>query len=189
MRRYQATPPPAPASFPVDPATNFQSAYPLGFAGCMYCGDSNHVFHRCPSNGTPGASAIFYSNLFAHKPHHFKRAPLPHEFLPQSAPGIPPTQSFVSGPVPPASFASAPVPTPDLATLPPAPPPLAPLPPSALKKARFCLLHVKSFQAHLPAPAPLLPPMPIAMDNGLPHIAFDLGVGNTTFLAVVLFKH
>jgi hypothetical protein len=171
MRRYQATPPAEPASFPVDPATNFRSAYPLGFAGCMYCGDSNHVFRQCPSNGAPGASAIFYSNLFAHKPHLRKRAPLPHEILPSSTPGIPPTQSFVSGP--------STVPTTDLATLPPAPPPLAPLPPSALKKARFCLLHVKSFQANLPAPAPVLPPMPIAIDNGLPHIAFDLGASSS----------
>ena len=67
MRCYQATPSTdAPASFPVDPATNFQCSYPLCFAGCMYCGDSDHVFRQCPGNGTPGASTIFYSNLFAH---------------------------------------------------------------------------------------------------------------------------
>ena len=82
MHRYQATPPPVLASFPIDPATNFQSSYPLGFASCMYCNDPNHVFRQCPGNGTPsGALAIFYSNLFAHKPHLRKRAPMPHEIL------------------------------------------------------------------------------------------------------------
>ena len=84
---------------------------------------------------------------------------------------------FVSGPVPPPSLASAPVFPTNLATLPPGPPPVVLLP-SSLKKARFCLLHAKSFSTHLPAPVPVLPPMPIAIDNGLPHITFDLSASS-----------
>ena len=145
----------------------------------MNCGNLNHVFRQCPGHGTPGASAIFFSNLFAHKPHLRKHAPLPHEILARPTPGIPPTQSFVSGPVPPPALASAPVPPPDLATLPPTPSLLAPLPPSSLKKARFFLLNVKSFSTHLPVPAPVLPPMPIAINFGLPHINFDLGASSS----------
>jgi hypothetical protein len=49
-----------------------------------------------------------------------------------------------------------------------------PLPP-AIKKAQFFVQLVKSFSAHIP-PSPLaIPPMPIAVDNGLPHLTFDLG--------------
>ena len=58
MRRYQATPSAdAPASFPVDPATNFQISYPFGFAGCMYC----KIRTTSSVNGTPWC---FYYFLF-----------------------------------------------------------------------------------------------------------------------------
>ena len=81
----------------------------------------------------------------------------------------------LSGPVPAPSLASAPVLPPNITTPPPAPSLLAPLP-SSLKKTRFCLLHVESSSTFLPAPAPVLPPIPIAIDsNGLPHIGFDPG--------------
>ena len=165
MQRYLPAPDTEPV-FPVDPATNFQSTYPRGFPGCMFCGDPNHVFRQCPGNGTAGASTIFYKNLFAHKPHLRKRPPLPDELLLPPTPGIPPTQSFVSGPAP-----SIPAPSTSASSSAPSLPPVA----SPVKKARFMLLHVKSFSTHLPAPAPVLPPMPIAIDNGLPHITFDLG--------------
>jgi hypothetical protein len=72
--------------FPIDPATNFQSPYPSGFPGCMFCGDANHVFRQCPHNAAPGASAIFYKNLFAHEPYLRKRPPLPDELLPPNFP-------------------------------------------------------------------------------------------------------
>lgn len=171
MQRYQPLPAPATSGFPIDPATNFQSTYPLGFPGCMSCGDPNHIFRQCPTNGNTSAQSTFYRNLFAHKPHLRKRAPLPHEVLPPAPPGIPPTQSFVAGlgPIPPIIAAPAPAPS-------PAPPPPPPVPsPSSLKKARFMIYQVKSFPTHLPPPAPILPPMPIAIDNGLPHITFELG--------------
>jgi hypothetical protein len=56
MQRYQ---PESSSTYPTDPATNFTSPYPLGFAGCMFCGSSDHVYRLCSENGAPGASAIF----------------------------------------------------------------------------------------------------------------------------------
>jgi hypothetical protein len=130
------------------------------------------LFWQCPQHDTPGASAIFYKNLFAHKPHLRKRPPLPSEMI-----SVPPpsTQSFSS----PANF-----PPPGC---PPHPPPSQAASPSVsssspgpsilkeAKKAKFLVQFVKSFSTHIPCPPPILPPMPIAIDNGLPHIAFDLG--------------
>jgi hypothetical protein len=102
MQRHQPSSASETPVFSIDPATNFQSPYPSGFPGCMFCGDANHVFHQCPHNAAPGASAAFYKNLFAHKPHLRKRPPLPDELLPPNLPplpsGIPPTQSFASRP-------------------------------------------------------------------------------------------
>jgi hypothetical protein len=68
MQRYQP-PLSGPPIFPTNPTTNFQSAYPVGFGGCMFCGAPDHVFHRCPQHDAPGTSAIFYKKLFAHKSH------------------------------------------------------------------------------------------------------------------------
>jgi hypothetical protein len=34
--------------FPTDPITNFQSTYPIGFNGCVFCGVPDHAFHSCP---------------------------------------------------------------------------------------------------------------------------------------------
>jgi hypothetical protein len=199
MRRYQPTPTTntaGPLSNPVDPVTNFQSAYPLNFVGCMFCGDPNHVFKGCPANGQPGASAVFFKNLFAHKPHLRQREPRPDEMVPAR----PATQSFVApaaGFVPPAlpSAAGLPsalrLPPPNASgastnsaltsavAIPPPPPILDPPTPPPRKQAWFFVQLVKSFQANLPAPTPPLPPMPIAIDNGLPHITFSLGSANS----------
>jgi hypothetical protein len=112
MQRYQPGPSPsASPTFPVDPATNFRSCYPVGFAGCMFCGAADHVFRACPQCDAPGASQVFYKHLFAHKPHLRKRPPQPSDMVqPSSAPApstavLPPTQSFPSAtlPLPPLS--------------------------------------------------------------------------------------
>jgi hypothetical protein len=66
MQRCQ---PESSSTCPTDPAANFASPHPLGFAGCTFCGSSAHVCRLCSDNGAPGASAIFYENSFAHKPH------------------------------------------------------------------------------------------------------------------------
>ena len=164
MQRYQPATTDGPAAFPIDPITNFQSCYPVGFAGCMFCGAVDHIFRQCPQNTNPGASATFYKHLFAHKPHLRKRDPLPGDMLPPPA-GTPATQSFLS--------TSAASPSASAATL----PPLASsaTPPPIFKRARFLVQLVKTFSMHLPATTPVLPPMPIAIDNGLPHLTFDLG--------------
>jgi hypothetical protein len=168
MQRYQ---PESSSTYPTDPATNFTSPYPLGFAGCMFCGSSDHVYRLCSENGAPGASAIFYKNLFAHKPHLRKRPPLPSEMLPTPSQ---PTQSFAT-PIhlPPPS----PSPNSSVSSLPP--PPYGVPRPSALKpvdkRAQFFILIAKSLSVSIADPPPIRPPMPIAIDNGLPHITFDLG--------------
>jgi hypothetical protein len=191
MSRYQPTPTidtAGPNSNPIDPVTNFQSSYPAGFLGCMFCGNPNHVFRACPKNGQPGASAVFCKNLFAHEPHLRQREPRADEMLPAR----PATQSFAApaGLVPPgqppatespsairllcpSSLASTNSAFASGSVIPP--PPLLPPPPSPLKQARFFVRLIKSFQANLPAPTPPLPPMPIAVDDGLPHITFNLG--------------
>jgi hypothetical protein len=170
MQRYQPAPSAdGPTTFPVDPVTNFQSCYPAGFSGCMFCGSTEHIFRQCPQSTSPGAPATFYKHLFAHKPHLRKRAPTTDDMLPTS-PAAPATQSFISTPAAPATPA-----TPSLnssasaASLPP--PVSSVLSQPILKKTRFFVLRVKSFSA---SPC-VLPPMPIAIDNGLPHVTFDLG--------------
>jgi hypothetical protein len=185
MRRYSSagtTP-----EFPTDPLTNFQSTYPIGFNGCMFCGVPDHVFRSCPQNEAPGASAIFYKHLFAHKPHLRKRAPLPTDILPAPATTspAPATQSFPTPTIP--ILAAPPLPSgpspaaepPPSAGPPPGPPPLPPttdpLLPSGFKRARFFVNYVKSFPTHTSPLRPALAPMPIAIDNGLPHISFALG--------------
>ena len=136
MQRYQQSSS-VESDFPVDPIMNFQSTYRRGFAGCMFCGDVHHVYRQCPSNGQPTASALFYKNLFAHKPHLQKRAPLPEDMLPPVAPGTPPTQSFLSAPADT---------TPVIASVPNLPAVSSPPLQSSLKKARFMLLHVSLFR-------------------------------------------
>jgi hypothetical protein len=41
------------------------------------------------------------------------------------------------------------------------------------------LMLAKSFSAHTSEPRVIPPPMPIAIDNGLPHISFDLGTDSS----------
>jgi hypothetical protein len=159
MSRYQgATNPSGAATFPIDPITGFVSSYPAGFAGCMYCGNPAHLFSDCSQRSTPGASIIFFKNLYAHKPHVRKRPP--------SQPGAGPgTQSFPTS----SSQQPADVSTATTETY-----------PSALKCTRFCVIIVKSFAARTVSPGPTLPPMPIAIDNGLPHITVTLGANPAT---------
>jgi hypothetical protein len=121
MQRYQPPPIEGPPSYPIDPATNFWSPYPVGFRGCMFCGSTDHVFRACPQNATAGASNIFYKNLFAHKPHLRRRPPQPSEILPPPATlSDPSTQSF------PTPALSAP-PLPSLHSPPPASPATDPI--------------------------------------------------------------
>jgi hypothetical protein len=167
MQRYQPalSHPPGPDSFPIDPITNFRSTYPTGFRGCMFCGSTHHVFRACSQHDAPGASDVFYRHLFAHKPYLRRRPPNASNLLP--APAAPAaTLSFPVNPVLP--------PPPPIIVDPPHSSTPAPLS-SALKRARFLVQIVKSFPTNIAVPHPTLPPMPIAIDNGLPHISFTIG--------------
>jgi hypothetical protein len=167
IQRYQPASISGPAEFPMDPLTNFQSSYPVGFQGCMFCGATKHAFRSCPQHGAPGASAVFFKNLFAHKPQLRKRDHLPSEYLPAPPSSrIPATQSF---------NVTAPAASPSVSSVYLPPPPLPAPPPPIVKKARYMLMLAKSFSAHTSEPRIVPPPMPIAIDNGLPHISFDLG--------------
>jgi hypothetical protein len=73
MRHCQPASSSASGACPV--ATNYQSTDPAGFQGCMFSGGADHVFRGCPQHETPGPSAVFYKNHFAHKPHLRKIAP------------------------------------------------------------------------------------------------------------------
>ncbi len=178
MQRY--SPAGSTPEYPTDPLTNFQSTYPVGFIGCMFCGSTDHVFRSCPQHEVTGAAAVFYKHLFAHKPHLRKRAPLPTEILPAPSTAAltptPATQSFPS----PATIPPLPLLEPPPTAGPPAgnpallPPDDSALP-SSLKRTRFFVNYVKSFSTLTSPPRPVVAPMPIAIDNGLPHITFDLG--------------
>jgi hypothetical protein len=177
IQHYQPAPSDSPVAFPINPITNFQSCYPVGFSGCMFCGATEHIFRLCPHNTTPGASATFCKHLFAHKPHLRERDPVPRDMLPSPS-GISVTQSFpVSAPAafPPSGHPRV-SPSVSTASLPPLGSPAPPPPSIVPKKAHFFVQLVKSFLTHLPASRLVLPPsVPIAIDNGLPHITFDLG--------------
>ena len=127
----------------------------------MFCGAPDHVFRSCPQHGTPSASIIFYKHLFTHKPHLRKGPPFPVKILPAN-PSIPVTQSF-------------PIPT-HVPPLPPLSPPCLLPPPSpdiVEKHARFFMVQIiKPFSMHTLRPRPVLAPMPITIDNGLPCITF-----------------
>ena len=44
------------------------SAFPVGFRGCYYCGNTDHGFSRCPKKSASGASTVFHWNLHCRKP-------------------------------------------------------------------------------------------------------------------------
>ena len=156
IQRYQPPSSPGPVSFPTDALTNFQSSYPLGFSGYMFCGATDRVFRSCNQHGAPGSSTIIFKHLFAHKPPLHKKPPHPHEILP-AKPGTPVTQSF-------------PVPA-HLSPLPPALTRPCPLPPPSPviveKRARFMVQIVKSFSTHTLRPSPgNLPPVDLTAFTG-----------------------
>ena len=176
----QATGKPAGCWLPCKACYQFSEHLLSSWLSWLYlysCSDPNHIFCMCRDNSTPGASTIFYNNLFTHKPHVHKHNPwMPHEIIPPPVFGIPPTQSFVVFNPAPTTTEPAPIP----AALPwpvlpaPASTPLPVLPLSALsiiseKGPPLSPPHVKTFSTHLPAPAPILPPMPITTNNDLPH--------------------
>ena len=173
----QATGKPAGCWLPCKACYQFSEHLLSSWLSWLYlysCSDPNHIFCMCRDNSTPGASTIFYNNLFTHKPHVHKHNPwMPHEIIPPPVFGIPPTQSFVVFNPAPTTTEPAPIP----AALPwpvlpaPASTPLPVLPLSALsiispKRAHLCLLHMSRHFLHtflLLLPFFLLCPLPPIM--------------------------
>jgi hypothetical protein len=52
-----------------DPRSGQTSDFPLGFRGCMSCGDENHRFSECKSRSEVAAHEKFYANFKAHREH------------------------------------------------------------------------------------------------------------------------
>jgi hypothetical protein len=55
--------------YPTDPKSGRTSDFPLGFRGCMSCGDENHQFSECKSRSEVAAREKFYANFNAHREH------------------------------------------------------------------------------------------------------------------------
>jgi hypothetical protein len=55
--------------YPKYPSTVRASDFPLGFRGCMNCGDPDLAFRDCPDRNSLEAKSRFHSNFNAHKPH------------------------------------------------------------------------------------------------------------------------
>jgi hypothetical protein len=198
MQRYQ---PQIDPSFPIDPLTGFKSPHPIGHRGCMVCGSNDHVFTGCSRREETGSKDTFFRNLFAHKPHLRKLPPRPSEiqpgFVPQTLPSLniianshlpelnqpaisPPlfADPFAQDIHPPIDELAAPTPSrASINNLPPAvldPPLNNNTISSPTKKVRYFVNTVRTFSQQINLP-PALPPMPIAIDNGLPHITLCLG--------------
>jgi hypothetical protein len=70
IARAQSSQPNSSADvYPKCPSTGRASDFPLGFRGCMNCGDPNHTFRDCPDRNLLDAKSRFHSNFNAHKPH------------------------------------------------------------------------------------------------------------------------
>jgi hypothetical protein len=170
MRRYQ----PNPGSvFSTDPATGYVSRHPNNFTGCLGCGNANHVFKQCPARNDPTTKQTFFRELFCIKP-HLRRRPADAAEL-----EIVRQQQQQSTP---ARIAQATAPI----ALPPTTAP-------ATQGVQFTLptvpespIEVATDDANNPGlftvTVPILqersasrPPMPVAIDNGLPHIDIRIG--------------
>jgi hypothetical protein len=155
MNKYKLSDSSEPV-FPIDPATNYQSNFPLGFDGCMVCGHTEHKFRTCPRHDEPGASRIFFKELFAHKPHCRKKPVDPADILPSRTAAA--TQSFTTP-----AHTTLSIDSDQHST--------GPSPKKPKLAVRFLVVQVKSLSTNV-TPLPL---MPIAIDNGLPSISFLLG--------------
>ena len=174
IQRYPPPSSPGPDCFPTYPLTTFQSSYPLGFGGCMFCGATRPCLQRLSSSRDPWSFDHLLQASVCAQASLSQETPYPHEILP-AKPGTPLTQSF---PVP-AHLPSPGTPVtqsfPVSAHLPPPPPALTRpclLRPrssdSVEKRAQFMVQIITSFSMHTLRPRPALALMPIAIDNGLP---------------------
>jgi hypothetical protein len=137
------------------------------FLDCLGCGDNEHVFRQCPDREDHDTKQRFFQELFCIKPHLRKH--------PADAAGIAIVRQEQQ------RNASA---LPIQATDPATPTPADPAPPLGV---RFDLSaedvdntpHMFTNTVTVPVfqeRSESRPPMPIAIDNGLPHISIQLGI-------------
>ena len=197
MQRYSpAEPSPSPAI-----QTNYQhpassapggpiSDFPPDFRGCLGCGGAEHVFRSCPMKSDPATIERFHRNFNI----KFNR---PQQERPQrreSPYGPSRSQPPPSGSTP--AFSSAPTPgvgrgaqrnqpawmTQQLHSRTGNPEPESTASPP--KKARNYPLFVRSCQQQV-STNPALRPMPLRVDNGLPHVRLNLGETADATLSVL----
>jgi hypothetical protein len=169
MRRYS---PPSNPVFGVDPKTGYICCHPIDFRGCLGCGNADHVFKQCPAKDDPTTKQRFFRELFGIKPHLRKRPPDAAELAivrqqqQQNAPALP-VQATATAPTTPAN---------------PAPPRAVQFdlpseePPSAEDTVVDTSPHM--FTAFVPMyheRSASRPSIPVAIDNGLPHISINIG--------------
>jgi hypothetical protein len=159
MRRYS---PPANPVFGVDPVTGYVGRYPTSFRGCLGCGNAEHTFKQCPAKDDPETKKSFFRELFCIKPGLRKRPPdeaemeIARQQQQRNASALPIQATDTTAPTPadPARVTfDVPVEnadnTPHMFTV------------------TVPIFHERSESR---------PPMPVAIDNGLPHISIHLGV-------------
>lgn len=206
MQQYAPT-----AEFPPNPAiqTNYATApgaavsdFAPDFRGCLGCGGSEHVFRSCPMQHDPATIERFHRNfnIKFNRPEHNGstrcRKPAasygspysnPDRRFHQPPPGRPPAFSHHSTP-----GAGRGAHRNDTAWMthqhnyrtnadPDVVPDSSPSPP---KKPRNYTLFVRSCQQQVSS-SPALRPMPIRVDNGLPHLCLNLGFDADAMLSVL----
>jgi hypothetical protein len=171
-----------PARSPPNPSSRPLAAceFPADFRGCLGCGGADHVFRVCPQRTDPAITERFHRNFNA----RFGRlrpattSPGTHTF--QVPPGQPPSSTHGGGGRGgairnmPSWMTKQHVTTPASSYGPATSSPSASTKPPSDVNARQYPMMVRSFQqlAHIDPPRR---PMPIRVDNGLPHIRISLG--------------
>jgi hypothetical protein len=82
--------------YPTDPRSGRKSDFPLGFHGCMSCGNKNHRFSECKSRSEVAARQKFYANFNAHR-EHIANARLKRESEKKGSTGGKPVKIDITG--------------------------------------------------------------------------------------------
>jgi hypothetical protein len=191
VQTYYQHPSPAPSG----PASDFAP----DFRGCLGCGGAEHVFRSCPMKSDPATIERFHRNFNI----KFNRPGRPPERSSRrdrdSSYG--PSTTFQPPPGSPPAFGQAMIPGAGRGAHRNQPawlshqhhsrtspvPPVHPDPetrPSPPKMPRNYPLFVRSCQQQVAASPPLRP-MPIRVDNGLPHLRLHLGLSSAATLSVL----
>jgi hypothetical protein len=189
------------------PHETLVSDYAPDFRGCLGCGVADHVFRACPMKNDPVTITRFHRN-FNIKFNRPQRDPSSQRSTPRSSygPARGPQLSFEPPSGNPPAFGQGPSPgagrgasrntpawmsqqqhlrTGDDSSGNPGPPNPDPAPPGTNnKKARNFPLFVRSCPQQV-ATSPSLRPMPIRVDNGLPHLRLNLGLHADATLSVL----